>query len=123
MVNCLGQGKGQQHWGRVAMHMGQELRWKDTGACPGKRKTTQTHQATRKTSMGSHHHTMMAVPGPLGYQAASVIPEHPTTQPCHWDPYATPSSHVGGVHMPNHPSTYPSVLLLSILYLVAPLRA
>lgn len=122
MVNCLGQGKGQQHWGRVAMHMGQELRWKDTGACPGKRKRTQTHQATRKTSMGSHHHTMMAVPGPLGYQAASVIPEHPTTQPCHWDPYATPQP-CGRVHLPNHPSTYPSVLLLSILYLVAPLRA
>lgn len=122
MVNCLGQGKGQQHWGRVAMHMGQELRWKDTGACPGKRKTTQTHQATRKTSMGSHHHTMMAVPGPLGYQAASVIPEHPTTQPCHWDPYATPPA-MWGVHLPNRPSTYPSVLLLSILYLVAPLRA
>lgn len=122
MVNCLGQGKGQQHWGRVAMHMGQELRWKDTGACPGKRKTTQTHQATRKTSMGSHHHTTMAVPGPLGYQAASVIPEHPTTQPCHWDPYATPPA-MWGVHLPNRPSTYPSVLLLSILYLVAPIRA
>lgn len=114
VVNCLGQGKGQQHWGRVAMHMGQELRWKDTGACPGKRKTTQTHQATRKTSMGSHHHTMMAVTGPLGYQAASVIPEHPTTQPCHWDPYATPPAMWGGfICLITHPpillsSSYPS---------------
>ena len=60
----------------------------------GDQKTSRHSQATRKTSMGSHHHPhMRAVLQHLGHQPILDIPRTgPTTQPCHQDLHAIPLS-------------------------------
>lgn len=78
---------------------------------------TPGHQENEHGITPPHHDGSPRTPGIPGSLSHPRAPHNPALP---LGPVCNPPSHVGGVHMPNHPSTYPSVLLLSILYLVAP---